>query len=387
MKKLIIFIGLLWAACANAQFTPGQLLTAGELNAQFALYSKLAGATFTGPVTIPALTVTTTATLPSQAANTLLGNSSGSSASPTAVSVSNCSGASSALNYLGGSGFSCNGSINALTLSGNTFQSPGPIGSVSPSTASFTNLTANGTLTFSNGSVTLPYLATEAANTVVANFTGSTASPVAFSMPSCTGSSNALGYTSGTGIVCNGSINAATLGGATFASPPAAGYGSSIPEPVAATTISATGLITPSTTSGIKGTTVADNANAGSLGEYTTATASGVSLTTSTTTNITSITLTAGDWDVTGAASVQGAGGANITNLVGGISTTSGTISGLGTYFQLLSAGVGSNSGFIGALPVVRVNSGSVTVYCVSQAVFSSGTATGSCFLRARRVR
>jgi len=70
MKKLLFFFGLLWAAGANAQFTPGQLLTAGELNNQFALYSKLSGATFTGPVTVPSLSVTgainatTTGTMP-----------------------------------------------------------------------------------------------------------------------------------------------------------------------------------------------------------------------------------------------------------------------------------------------------------------------------------
>jgi len=57
MKKLLFFFGLLWAAGANAQFTPGQLLTAGELNNQFVLYSKLSGATFTGSVTVPTLTV------------------------------------------------------------------------------------------------------------------------------------------------------------------------------------------------------------------------------------------------------------------------------------------------------------------------------------------
>jgi len=218
MKKLLLFIGLLWTASANAQFTPGQLLTAGELNAQFALYAPLAGATFAGPVTIPTLTVSTTATLPTQAANTLLGNTSGSSASPTAISVGGCSSSSSALSYTSGAGFGCNSSVNAATLGGATFAAPGPIGSTTPSTGSFTNLSSNGTLTLPNGSVTLPYLATEASNTVVANFTGSTASPVAFSMPSCTGSSNALGYTSGTGIVCNGAINASTLGGTAAAS-------------------------------------------------------------------------------------------------------------------------------------------------------------------------
>lgn len=67
--------------------------------------------------------------------------------------------------------------------------------------------------------ITLGNLAKQAANTVLANATGSTANVTAFAMPSCSGATNALGWTSGTGFACNGSVNAATLGGATFASP------------------------------------------------------------------------------------------------------------------------------------------------------------------------
>jgi len=55
MKKLLLSLGLLWVSVANAQFSPGQLLTAGALNSQFSLYSKLSGATFTGPLTVPTL--------------------------------------------------------------------------------------------------------------------------------------------------------------------------------------------------------------------------------------------------------------------------------------------------------------------------------------------
>ena len=52
MKHLRAFIiGLLVCANAHAQFAPGQVLTATALNAQFARYAPLAGATFTGPVT------------------------------------------------------------------------------------------------------------------------------------------------------------------------------------------------------------------------------------------------------------------------------------------------------------------------------------------------
>jgi len=329
MKKLFLFIGLLWAASVNAQFTPGQLLTASELNTQFALYSKLAGATFTGPV--------------------------------------------SGTTFAG----AFNGPLN------------GSVGAITPSTGSFTNLSSNGTLTLPNGSVTLPYLATEAANTVVANFTGSTASPVAFSMPSCTGSSNALGYTSGTGIVCNGSINASTLGNATFASPPAAGYGSTTPEPVAATTITATSTITPSQTAGIVGTTTNNNANTGSVGEFQSSTTNGTSLTTATNTNTCSVSLTAGDWDVEVVNQFNPGTGATGTVFVSTVSTTSqsAAVFPQSSTLQGVSDTGTSNTTFL-ITPVVRFSLASTTtVYGVGLAVFSGGTFTVNGFIRARRVR
>ncbi|HDR8989734.1 TPA: hypothetical protein QDA93_002338 [Burkholderia vietnamiensis] len=68
----------------------------------------------------------------------------------------------------------------------------------SPSLAS---PTITGSLT-ATGLVTLPSLATQAANTVVANVTGSSASPTAFPMPSCSTANSALKYTSGTGWGC-----------------------------------------------------------------------------------------------------------------------------------------------------------------------------------------
>lgn len=59
MKKIFTAALLLLASIsAFAQFSPGQILTAAALNGQFALYAPLGGATFTGPVTIPTLSVT-----------------------------------------------------------------------------------------------------------------------------------------------------------------------------------------------------------------------------------------------------------------------------------------------------------------------------------------
>lgn len=95
---------------------------------------------------------------------------------------------------------------------------------------SFQSLT-NG-ISFSN----LPQVS---ANTVLGNFTGSTANLASFSIPSCSGATNALLYTSGTGLSCNSAINAATLGGATFASP--GNIGTTTPAQGAFTSLGLTG--------------------------------------------------------------------------------------------------------------------------------------------------
>lgn len=71
----------------------------------------------------------------------------------------------------------------------------------------FQSLTVLGTLT-NTGGVSLSSLASQAANTVVANVTGSAASPTAFVMPTCNTSSSALQYTGGAGWAC-GTVAAA----------------------------------------------------------------------------------------------------------------------------------------------------------------------------------
>jgi len=96
----------------------------------------------------------------------------------------------------------------------------------------FQNLTVLGTIT--GGSINL---GPQAANTVLANATGSSAAPLPFAMPGCSATTNALAWTTNTGFTCNSAINAASLGGATFASP----------GPIGSTTAS-TGAFTTLTT-------------------------------------------------------------------------------------------------------------------------------------------
>ena len=93
--------------------------------------------------------------------------------------------------------------------------------------------------------IALGNLVQGAANTVLANATGSTGNFAAFSMPSCSTTSSALNWTSGTGFGCNSSINAATLGNATFAAP--GPIGSTTPSTGAFTTLSASSSLTAPT--------------------------------------------------------------------------------------------------------------------------------------------
>ena len=123
----------------------------------------------------------------------------------------------------------------------------------------YNNLTVVGAFT-ATGKVTTADLATQAANTVLANATGASSSPTAFSMPGCSSAASALTWTSGTGFACNSSINAATLGGATFAAP----------GPIGATTAS-TGAFTTMSVSGLASfTTITPTAPTALMGDNST---------------------------------------------------------------------------------------------------------------------
>ena len=94
-------------------------------------------------------------------------------------------------------------SFTASTGSGNVVQATSP---------TIASPTITGALT-ATGLVTTADLATQAANTVVANATGSSASPTAFAMPGCSSSSSALQWTSGSGFACNTAIVASNVSG------------------------------------------------------------------------------------------------------------------------------------------------------------------------------
>jgi hypothetical protein len=193
IKRLSILL-LLVCSTANAQFVTGQILTAQQLNNAFANVLALTGGTLSGPLAAPAMTVTG-------------------------------------------------------------------------------NLTVNGTFTL-NGGLLPSSLAPQAANTVLANATGSTASPTAFAMPSCGASNNALRWNSGTGFFCITSMAATTGTLAQFAATTSAQLAGVISDETGSGSLV---FGTNPTVSGatISGGTISNTPISGSTGSFTTLAASG----------------------------------------------------------------------------------------------------------------
>lgn len=139
------------------------------------------------------------------------------------------------------------------------------------------------------------------------------------------------------------------------------------------------------------GTTSADDAPAGTYGQFLTntlASGSAVSLTTTTTANITSISLTAGDWMVFGTGAFNPDTTTTVTYTKTGISTTSATFGGQGSFATAPMAVVDNSEDVVMATPMVHVNvSTTTTVYLVSAAAFAASTMTGYGQIIAWRVR
>ena len=150
-----------------------------------------------------------------------------------------------------------------------------------------------------------------------------------------------------------------------------------------------------SSTSGVIGTTTNDNAAALSVGELVSSVVgvgSPVALTTNTDANVTSISLTAGDWDVWGNVGFFGNSSTLVTILTGWISSTSATRPDGSLYANMLFASTGllisslSPCGF--CVPSQRFSlSGTTTIYLSARATFTVSTmgAYGGIYARRRR--
>lgn len=145
----------------------------------------------------------------------------------------------------------------------------------------------------------------------------------------------------------------------------------------------------------IAGTNTNDSAATGYVGEYVSSTVlvgSAVSLTDGVAANVTSISLTAGDWDVWGMVDSTIGGTTNITQVSGWISTTSATFptppnSGA---FATLNYQSSTHTGINDHLQIgmTRISvSGTTTVYLSSRCSFTVSTASVYGIIQARRVR
>lgn len=155
----------------------------------------------------------------------------------------------------------------------------------------------------------------------------------------------------------------------------------------------ATNIAFSPSTGGIIGTTTNNNTNAGNVGEYMEAevlSGAPVSLTTGTTANITSITLTAGDWDVTGAVVFTPAGTTTVQSLFASTNTTSATLPtapNKGAYFGV-AASFTTGQGQIANIGSRRYSvAGSTQVFLVANATFGVSTMTAFGIIHARRRR
>jgi hypothetical protein len=145
---------------------------------------------------------------------------------------------------------------------------------------------------------------------------------------------------------------------------------------------------------GILGTTTNNSADTGVVGEYLVSTVSNstVSLTTNTAANITSLSLTAGDWDVVGNLQLGTAATTNLAYWYSTISTSSGTLATSSVAASNVASPTGGTvfgeNAFTLLSPTVRISlSATTTVYLVAQAGFTVSTLTAGGTIRARRIR
>lgn len=299
-----------------------------------------------------------------QAANTVLGNATGSSAVPTALAVPSCSTSTSALQWTSATGFSCY--ANSATTTGNLSQF-----------ASTTSAQLAGVLSDETG-------------TGFAVFSAS---------PALTGTPTAPTATAGTNTTQLATTAFVATSFAPLASPALTGTPTA---PTAAPATNTTQLATTAfvlansggctsctiTTPNIVGVSNGSNASAGSVGELITATGSAVSVTSGTPKDITSISLTAGDWEVTGEVYFAPAGSTVPSAYAGWVSSTSATIPPVPLYFSISGVTFAAGTPYCSPVPSQRFSlSSTTTVYLSSNQTFSTSTMTATGIIRARRVR
>jgi hypothetical protein len=213
---------------------------------------------------------------------------------------------------------------------------------------------------------------------IVGNVTGNVSGSASTLAP---GNTIAIsGAVTGTATSFNGgaaiSIPAIITSGATITSPNLAG--------------TATGSLISTVLQGITDGVAASTGFVGEIISSTIAVGSAVTLTSGTTSDVTSISLTAGEWYVNGQVDYRAASSTSITILTQGVSSTSATLGGQDTFSRNVSAAfVPTASNDVG-LPVrgqAISLTATTTIYLVANATFSANTLSAYGTLQARRVR
>jgi hypothetical protein len=139
----------------------------------------------------------------------------------------------------------------------------------------------------------------------------------------------------------------------------------------------------------ILGSGTNDNALVGFVGEtFATAIASNQAMTTATPMNVGSVSLTAGDWDVSGY--VQFTPSAAPTMLACGINVTSAALPAGNTQYSVQQLALAFTSGAVQVLGTGRTRislAATTSVYLVAQGTFASGTLNAQGYINARRRR
>lgn len=331
---------------------PGTATTRQATVAMFAsgsgVYMPLAGGTFTGAVAMGSkqLSGSDVVVTGGSVDGTAIGGSAQAAGAFTTLS---------ATSTVSGAGFTA------------WAASPPAIGGSAPAAGAFTTLSATSTVSG-------------------AGFTAWAASP-----PAIGGTAPAAGAF--TTLSASGTVSGSgfsTYLGTYLGSPPS--IGATAPAAGKFTTLAATSTITPASVAGIVGTTTNDSAQAGSVGEYISSTVligSAISTTSATPVDITTISLTAGDWDVYGVVITAPAGSTTTTFIktwFGTSSATPPTAPAGGGYSFMGCNGTAGVANTLGASQRISVAS-TTTIYLSTSVNFGASTLTSYGFIGARRAR